>query len=54
MRLRHLRHLLVVAKELIFTRASARLHIEPSPLSRAIRDLEHEVGVNLLHRSRDV
>lgn len=52
MRLRHLRYFLVVADELNFTRASARLHIEPSPLSRAIKDLEHDVGVELLHRSK--
>lgn len=52
MRLRHLRYFLVVADELNFTRASSRLHIEPSPLSRAIRDLEHDVGVALLHRCK--
>ena len=33
MRLRHLRYFIVVAEELSFTRASARLHVEPSPLS---------------------
>lgn len=52
MRLRHLRYFIAVAEELNFSRASARLHIEPSPLSRAIGDLEHNVGVKLLHRSR--
>lgn len=52
MRLRHLRYFITVAEELSFTRASARLHIEPSPLSRAIKDLENDVGVELLHRSK--
>lgn len=52
MRLRHLRYFITVAEELSFKRASARLHIEPSPLSRAIRDLEHDVGVELLHRKK--
>lgn len=52
MRLRHLRYFIVVAEELSFTRASARLHMQSSPLSRAIRDLEYDVGVNLLHRSK--
>lgn len=52
MRLRHLRYFITVAEELNFTRASARLHIEPSPLSRAIKDLEDDLGVELLHRSK--
>lgn len=52
MRLRHLRYFVVVAEELNFSRASDRLHIQPSPLSRAIKDLEYDVGVNLLHRTK--
>lgn len=52
MRLRHLRYFVTVAEELSFTRASDRLHIQSSPLSRAIRDLEYDVGVDLLHRSK--
>lgn len=52
MRLRHLRYFIVVAEELSFIQASVRLHIEPSPLSRAIKDLEYDVGAELLHRSR--
>jgi DNA-binding transcriptional LysR family regulator len=52
MRLRHLRYFITVAEELNFTRASARLHIEPSPLSRAIKDLEYDLGVALLDRSK--
>lgn len=52
MRLRHLRYFIVVAEELSFTRASARLHVEPSPLSRAIKDMEEDLGIELLHRSK--
>ncbi|WP_191833362.1 LysR family transcriptional regulator [Pseudomonas fluorescens] len=52
MRMRHLRYFLVVAEELSFSRAAARVHIEASPLSRAIKELEAELGAHLLHRSR--
>lgn len=51
MRIRHLRYFLVVAEELSFSRAAARVHIEPSPLSRAIRELESELGARLLQRT---
>lgn len=52
MRMRYLGYFLVVAEELNFTRAAARLNIEASPLSRAIRELESQLGVALLHRRK--
>ena len=52
MRLRHLPYFLIVAEEQSFARAAARVHIEPSPLSRAIRGLENQLGVQLLYRSK--
>jgi DNA-binding transcriptional LysR family regulator len=52
MELRHLRYFRAVANELNFTRAASRLRVAQSAVSSQIQDLENELGVVLLERSR--
>jgi DNA-binding transcriptional LysR family regulator len=52
MELRHLRYFVAVAENLNFTRAAAKLHLAQPSLTRQIHNLEEEIGVRLLNRSK--
>jgi len=52
MELRHLRYYREVCRTLSFSRAAENLHIAQPPLSRQIQQLESELMVRLIHRTR--
>jgi DNA-binding transcriptional LysR family regulator len=51
MELRHLRYFVTVVEEASFTKAAARLHVAQPGVSAQIRQLERELGQELLDRS---
>lgn len=52
MDLRHLRYFQAVAEELSYSRAAERLHIAQPALSRAVQEIEAELGGPVLDRNR--
>jgi DNA-binding transcriptional LysR family regulator len=48
--LRKLQYVLAVARELHFGKAAERLHVDPSTLSRQVREVEEEVGFDIFLR----
>ena len=52
MELRHLRYFVAVAEALSFTKAAEKLRTSQPSLTRQIKGLEDELGVRLLHRTR--
>jgi|SRR5579863_3351277 len=52
MELRQLRYFIAVAERLSFSKAAQHLHVTVPPLSRQIRQLEEEFGVDLFVRDR--
>ncbi|WP_436951037.1 LysR family transcriptional regulator [Staphylococcus shinii] len=52
MELRHLHYFIAIAKFGSITKAAESLHIAQPPLSRQLRSLEEELGVNLFERNK--
>src|SRR6266496_1087113 len=52
MELRHLRYFVAVAETLSFTKGAKKLRLAQPSLTRQIKDLEEEIGVRLLDRTK--
>src|SRR5215212_8176682 len=52
MELRHLRYFQAVAEELSFSKAARRLRVAQPALSRAVKELETQLGAAMFTRSR--
>lgn len=52
MELRHLRYFITVAGKLNFSKAALKLYTAQPSLSQQIKDLEEDVGVRLLNRTK--
>ncbi len=52
MDLRHLRYFQAVAEELNYSRAAVRLHVAQPALSRAVQEIESELGAMVLERTK--
>ncbi|WP_347550069.1 LysR family transcriptional regulator [Pseudalkalibacillus hwajinpoensis] len=54
MEIRHLEYFSEVAKQLSFTKAASTLHVSQPSISKAIKNLETELGVPLFYRSKQL
>ncbi|GGD01850.1 putative HTH-type transcriptional regulator YwbI [Thalassobacillus devorans] len=54
MDIRHLEYFSEVAKQLSFTKAASTLHVSQPSLSKAIKQLEEELGVPLFYRAKQL
>ena len=52
MEIRHLRYFVAVAEALSFTKAAVMLHLAQPSLTHQIKELEEELGVVLLNRTK--
>src|SRR6187399_2523097 len=52
MELRHLRYFVAVAEALSFTKGAEKLRLAQPSLTRQVKDLEEEIGVRLLDRTK--
>jgi DNA-binding transcriptional LysR family regulator len=52
MELRHLRYFAAVGDALSFTKAAEKLHLAQPSLTRQVKDLEEEISVRLLNRTK--